>query len=157
MKVLHSICQQICRVFFFSCRDAGRLPSSHAKAQRECTAFAAARDNWVRRGGQSGRKKAALTGFASSSLASPRSWGRCQRLCPWVRTRAGQPGTEHFALSISSWERCYRGAGLPAPVFIEPGHTHGGLTSLAPHERLPELPIISREKPHTGAAARENP
>ena len=29
--------------------------------------------------------------------------------------------------------------------------------SLAPHERLPELPIISREKPHTGAAARENP
>ena len=29
---------------------------------------------------------------------------------------------------------------------------HGGLTSLAPHERLPELPIISRETPHTGAA-----
>ena len=29
--------------------------------------------------------------------------------------------------------------------------------SLAQHERLPELPIISREKPHTGAAARENP
>ena len=47
-----------------------------------------------------------LTGFASSSLASPRSWGRCQCLCPWVRTRAGQPGTEHFALSPSRWERC---------------------------------------------------
>ena len=29
--------------------------------------------------------------------------------------------------------------------------------SLAPHERLPELPIISHEKPHTGATARENP
>ena len=25
------------------------------------------------------------------------------------------------------------------------------------HKRLPELPIISREKPHSGAAARENP
>ena len=25
------------------------------------------------------------------------------------------------------------------------------------HERLPELPIVPREKPHTGAAARENP
>ena len=28
---------------------------------------------------------------------------------------------------------------------------------MAPHERLPELPIISREKPHTGATAREKP
>ena len=27
--------------------------------------------------------------------------------------------------------------------------------SLALHKRIPELPIISREKPHTGAAARE--
>ena len=36
-------------------------------------------------------------------------------------------------------------------------YTHEALTSLAPHERLPELPIIPREKPHTGAAARENP
>ena len=26
--------------------------------------------------------------------------------------------------------------------------------SLAPHKRIPELPIISREKPHTGAALR---
>ena len=32
-----------------------------------------------------------------------------------------------------------------------------GQASLAPHVRLPELLIISREKPHTGAAARENP
>ena len=36
-------------------------------------------------------------------------------------------------------------------------YTHEALTSLAPHERLPELPVIPREKPHTGAAARENP
>ena len=34
---------------------------------------------------------------------------------------------------------------------------HGDLTSLLPHERLPELPVVPREKPHTGAAARENP
>ena len=29
--------------------------------------------------------------------------------------------------------------------------------ALAPHERLPEVPVVPREKPHTGAAARENP
>ena len=29
--------------------------------------------------------------------------------------------------------------------------------SLAPHERLPELPDVPRVKPHTGAADRENP
>ena len=36
-------------------------------------------------------------------------------------------------------------------------YTHEALTSLAPHERLPELPVVPREKPHTGAADRENP
>ena len=36
-------------------------------------------------------------------------------------------------------------------------YAHGDLTSLAPHERLPEVPVVPREKPHTGAAARENP
>ena len=30
-------------------------------------------------------------------------------------------------------------------------------TSLAPHERLPELPVIPRGKPNTGATDRENP
>lgn len=34
---------------------------------------------------------------ASFSPASPRPWGRCLRSCPWVRSRAGQPGTWHFA------------------------------------------------------------
>ena len=33
----------------------------------------------------------------------------------------------------------------------------GDLTSLAPHERLPELAVVPREKPHTGAAARGKP
>ena len=36
-------------------------------------------------------------------------------------------------------------------------HTHRDLTSLAPHERLSELPVIPREKSDTGAAAGENP
>ena len=31
------------------------------------------------------------------------------------------------------------------------------IASLAPQERLPELPIIPREQHHTGAAAREYP
>ena len=30
-------------------------------------------------------------------------------------------------------------------------------TSLAPHERLTDLAVVPREKPHTGAAAREQP
>ena len=34
---------------------------------------------------------------------------------------------------------------------------HGVLTSLAPHKRLPEIPVVLHETPHTGAAARENP
>ena len=38
-----------------------------------------------------------------------------------------------------------------------PSHAHRNLTSLAPQERLPELPIIPREQHHTGAAAREYP
>ena len=29
--------------------------------------------------------------------------------------------------------------------------------SLAPHERLTDLAVVPREKPHTGAAAREQP
>ena len=33
----------------------------------------------------------------------------------------------------------------------------GNLTSLAPHERLPEILVVPREKTPTGAAARGNP
>ena len=39
---------------------------------------------------------------------------------------------------------------------MDPCHAHGDLTSLAPHERLPELPVEPGQKPHTGTAAREN-
>ena len=35
-----------------------------------------------------------------------------------------------------------------------PRHSHGDPTSLAPHERLTDLAVVPREKPHTGAAAR---
>ena len=48
------------------------------------------------------------------------------------------------------------------PVTREPGrapprHAHGDLTSLVPHERLPEILFVPREKTPTGAAARGNP
>src|SRR5574337_1254049 len=39
---------------------------------------------------------------------------------------------------------------LPSPLAWDP-------TSLAPHERLTDLAVVPREKPHTGAAAREQP
>src|SRR5574337_1666399 len=38
-----------------------------------------------------------------------------------------------------------------------PRHSHGDPTSLAPPERLTDLAVVPREKPHTGAAAREQP
>ena len=51
---------------------------------------------------------------------------------------------------------------VEASVTREPGrgpprHAHGDLTSLAPHERLPEILVVPREKTPTGAAARGNP
>ena len=35
-----------------------------------------------------------------------------------------------------------------------PSHSYGDPTSLAPHERLTDLAVVPREKPHTVAAAR---
>ena len=46
-----------------------------------------------------------------------------------------------------------RGLRPPEP----PRYAHGDLTSLAPHERLPEILVVPREKTPTGAAARGNP
>ena len=43
------------------------------------------------------------------------------------------------------------------PGRAPPRHTHGDLTPLAPHERLPEILVVPREKTPTGAAARGNP
>ena len=40
------------------------------------------------------------------------------------------------------------------PERAPPRHAHGDLTSLAPHERLPEILVVPREKTPTGAAAR---
>src|SRR5574337_561024 len=48
----------------------------------------------------------------------------------------------------------YHGSGA---VTRSPRHSHGDQTSLAPHERLTDLAVVPREKPHTGAAAREPP
>ena len=44
-----------------------------------------------------------------------------------------------------------------SPCILLPSHAHGDLTSLAPHERLPEILVVPREKTPTGAAARGNP
>src|SRR5574338_1696983 len=38
-----------------------------------------------------------------------------------------------------------------------PRHSHGDPTSLAPYERLADLAVAPREKPHPGAATREPP
>ena len=46
---------------------------------------------------------------------------------------------------------------FPASLCFSPSYAHGDLTSLAPHERLPEILEVPREKTPTGAAARGNP
>ena len=38
-----------------------------------------------------------------------------------------------------------------------PRHSHGDPTSLAPHERLTDLAVVPREKPHPGAPLENNP
>ena len=57
---------------------------------------------------------------------------------------------------VSGWQES--GPRLPGWVGAAQGHhAHGDLTSLAPHERLPEILVVPREKTPTGAAARGNP
>ena len=38
-----------------------------------------------------------------------------------------------------------------------PRHSHADPTSLAPHERLTDLAVVPREKPHTGSPLENNP
>ena len=38
------------------------------------------------------------------------------------------------------------------PMGCSPLHAHGDLTSLAPHERLPEILVVPREKTPTGVS-----
>ena len=42
-------------------------------------------------------------------------------------------------------------------IKVDDKHPLPSPTSLAPHERLTDLAVVPREKPHTGAAAREQP
>src|SRR5574337_717522 len=67
-----------------------------------------------------------------------------------------QPGKALERPSSTRLEaRCpYHGLG---DMTRSPCHSHGDPTSLAPHERLTDLAVVPREKPHTGAAAREQP
>ena len=83
---------------------------------------------------------------------------------PWAEEPSGlrsmgSLGVGHdWATSLSlftfmHWRRKWQ----PTPVFLPgesqpPRHAHGDLTSLAPHERLPEILVVPREKTPTGAA-----
>ena len=79
--------------------------------------------------------------------------------------KATSPGSMHDTgcLGLVHWddpEGWYREGGGRRVQDGEHMYTCGGfilIFALAPHERLPELPILPRVKPHTGAAARENP
>src|SRR5574337_339297 len=66
------------------------------------------------------------------------------------------PGDE-VIVPAYTWEGTVGPVLLLNAVRAPPRHLHGDPTSLAPHERLTDLAVVPREKPHTGAAAREQP
>ena len=57
---------------------------------------------------------------------------------------------------VEKWEEKVMDHGSGA-MTRSPRHSHGDPTSLAPHERLTDLAVVPREKPHTGDAARQQP
>ena len=79
----------------------------------------------------------------------------------WVRS-LGQEDPLEKAVTTHSSTLAWKIPWTEEPVTREPGrappcHAHGDLTALAPHERLPEILVVPREKTPTGAAARGNP
>ena len=77
----------------------------------------------------------------------PRGWVTAERPRLW-----GQ-GLYRSTPLLKNLRVC---AVLPSSL-VSAGHAHGDLTSLAPHEMLPEILVVPREKTPTGAAARGNP
>ena len=57
--------------------------------------------------------------------------------------------TDGFAETSQTFALADRGSGSDG--------SGGEFAALAPHERLTDLAVVPREKPHTGAAAREQP
>ena len=55
---------------------------------------------------------------------------------------------------VDSLEKTLMLGGIGGRRIAPPRHAHGDLTSLAPHERLPEILVVPREKTPTGAACR---
>ena len=74
----------------------------------------------------------------------------------------GQASTVRTGHGTTAWFQIGKGVCQgctlsPCLFNLIPRHAHGDLTSLAPHERLPEILVAPREKTPTGAAARGNP
>ena len=64
----------------------------------------------------------------------------------WARRGLHRAHTPAWVTSCLCYLCNAQGAGM------HPRHAHGDLTSLAPHERLPEILVVPREKTPTGAA-----
>ena len=62
----------------------------------------------------------------------------------------------HTSITMASSDSTLRFVDCRKPGLQVRG-AHGDLTSLAPHERLPEILVVPREKTPAGAAARGNP
>ena len=69
---------------------------------------------------------------------------------------AGEQQTQRTDLGTGGREGS-KSRGLLWEPGAPPRHAHGDVTSLAPHERLPEILVVPQEKTPTGAAARGNP
>ena len=76
-----------------------------------------------------------------------------QRSLAVVPTSSQDEALAHY--SVSREVPCSALKGETVPDTLR--DAHGDLTSLAPHERLPEILVVPREKTPTGAAARGKP
>ena len=84
-----------------------------------------------------------------SSLRSPAQVEGTEGFLPPPEKDLERPSSQHLKASFPYHDSSAM-TRSPSPLAGDP-------TSLVPHERLTELGVVPREKPHTAAAAREKP
>ena len=101
----------------------------------------------------SGKRRGSRAVSGSDEAGVPSHPGCPPTSAPAFPRPSSQPLQQ--GLFLNSWLHVDR---LPmASEGLNTQRLHGDLTSLAPHERLPEILVVPREKTPTGAAARGNP
>src|SRR5574337_1054780 len=135
---------------------SGLSPRGHLERQAEFHAstgdealFQCTKPSGVPRGPSHLQFPWPLRATMRSPLRSPAQVEGTQGVLPQPGKDLERPSSTRLEARVPS-----HGSGAmthsPSPLAWRP-------TSLAPHERLTDLAVVPREKPHTGAAAREQP